>query len=94
MLPFLKNKDNSAGIAGTIIKNRAPDEKPEDSDENEYSAADCARDILAAIKMDDAEGLAESLKELFKIADKEPHEEGKHIQPHSYEAQNIKAGQE
>lgn len=83
ILPFLKNK-NDAGIAGSIIKNREPD-KPQE--EPEYSLEDCAHDILAAIKIDDAGALADALKELVKKVDKEPHEEGPHKpSPHTYES--------
>jgi hypothetical protein len=86
LLPFLSKKDKSGGIAGTIIKNRQPDETTEESSDK-YSAEDCGRDILDAIKSDDAAGLAAAIKELANIADEEPHEEGQHIEPHSYDAQ-------
>ncbi len=84
-----------SGIAGTLVKNRTPDEKPE-SDENDPSAAHeaCGRAMLNAIKADDAKAMAQALIDLFQIADSEEHVEGSHIEPHSYQAQNQKAGQE
>ena len=99
MLPFLAKKKNDAGIAGTIIQNRKPDEHNEpqddgDSDEQDYSKEDCAKDILHAIKTNDHALLASALEELIQNIDKEPHEEGPHIEPHSYDSQNQKAGQE
>lgn len=93
ILPILKRKEQ--GNAGLIIKERAPDEKPNDSeDKEEYSLTDCAHDILDAIRSDSAESLATALKELFQKLDKEPHEEGPHVEKHTYQAQNIKAGQD
>lgn len=95
-LPFLNNKKNEAGIASAIIKNRTPDVKPQDDSDadGEYSLEDCAHDILESIRANDAAGLADALKEAFQKLEQEPHEEGEHIEPHSYEAQNQKAGQE
>jgi hypothetical protein len=94
MLPiFMKNKEK-AGNAGLIVKTRTPDENQEAEQDKEYTATDCAKDILSAIKSEDAEGLAESLKELFKLADKEPHEEGPHTSKHTYDDQNQKASEE
>lgn len=91
MLPFLKNKQNDAGIAGTIIKNRNPDsESQNDSDESDsFSAEDCAQNLMDAIKAGDAAGVAKAVKELANIADEEPHKEGKHIEPHSYDASKV-----
>lgn len=97
ILPILKKKTDAGGIAGTIIKNRAPDEpgESEKKSEPEYSLEDCAHDIMDAISRNDATALASALKEAIKKVDKEPHEEGPHKpSPHSYDAQNQKAGEE
>lgn len=90
MLPFLKRKD--APSSGLIIKNRTPDEPSESEDQDDPAAAHeaCARDLLSAIERKDIKGIAEALKASHDIADSEPHEEG----VHTYDAQNIKAGQE
>ena len=90
MLPILNKKRDEGGIAGTIIKNRQPDEKPE---EKQDSKTDHAHSALEAIKANDAEAFAEAISQLSKITDEEPHEEGPHVEPHSYDAQNQKAGE-
>ena len=96
MLPFLNRKQT--GIAGTIIKNRTPDEKPEEKqDDNKASHRAAASDLLAAIKSEDIDGIAEALNNAFQIMDSEPHNEGPHTNspsPHTYNAQNQKAGKE
>jgi len=38
-----------------------------------------ASEVLAAIKSDSAEELAEALKSLFMIVDSQPHAEGEHV---------------
>ncbi len=81
MLPFIKKKD-VGGIASTIIKQREPDEQPTDSD-TPYTIVDCCKDILHAINTNDAEGLAEALKEAISKAS-EPEETP---EPHSYDSQ-------
>lgn len=92
MLPFLKKKQD-AGVSGIIIKNRQPDETKNESEQDDPQAGKeaCGRAILAAIKMDDAVALCEAIKDLMDLGDSEASES---ISPHSYEAQNIKAGQE
>ena len=94
MLPIFKKKNEGPASTGLLIKHRAPDEKPESSDEESSSKEACGRDIINAIKNDDPKALAEALCDLFYIADSEPHEEGEHPSPHSYDAQNIKAGEQ
>lgn len=87
-LPFLNNKKDT-GIAGTIIKQRSPngDEAQPDESQNEYSAEDCAHDLMDAISKGDAAGVAKAVKDL--IAASEPQEETP--EPHSYDAQNQAA---
>lgn len=93
MLPFLKNKN--AQNFGLIVKTRAPDEKPaEESSEDIDSIEVCAQELVKAIHAKDSKAVAEALKDVFTILDSMPHEEGEHIEPHSYDAQNIKAGKE
>lgn len=94
MLPFLKK--NSGGIAGIIQQRRQPDEKPQIEENSEHSKEhlDCAKRLILAMKSDDAQGVADALYDAFSLMDSEPHEEGEHINPHSYDAQNEKAGQE
>jgi len=88
MLPFLKAKQ--AGIAGTIQKFREPDQKEaqEEQDEPSEEHMAIAHDVMRAVKADDTKELAKALKAAFEIMDAEPHIEGKHIEPHSYDAQN------
>lgn len=95
MLPFLKNKNS--GVAGLIVKSRAPDEKP-DSDEPEDKDAAihaCAQDLINAVHAKDTRAAAEAIRSAFEILDSMPHEEGPHEgpEPHSYDAQNQKAGE-
>jgi hypothetical protein len=82
-LPFLKPKQ--AGIATLIVKNRTPDQKPEEKQED--SIQEHAKKLLSAIHAQDASAMAECLKEMFIAFDKEPHTEGEHVEPHSYDAQ-------
>ena len=92
MLPIFKKYHNS----GVIVKQRAPDSENEPQNEQDESASEelkaCAADFLKAIHQNDAQGIADALQAAFSILDAEPHVEGPHVEPHSYEAQNIKAG--
>lgn len=93
MLPFLKNRQE-AGISGILTKTREPDEKP-DTDEDDPAAAieSCAQALISAIHAKDTKAVSEALKDAFTILDGMPHEEGEHTEPHSYDAQNQKAGE-
>lgn len=88
MLPFLKRKDSS--VAGLIIKNRTPD-KPNDSQDLEYSAEDCARDLMSAISAGNAEAVVKAIKDIMSAPEKS--EESESASPHTYDAQNIKAAE-
>ncbi len=91
MLPFLKKKEG--GNAGLMIKTRAPDEKPEsDSPDHSEMIKQCAQDLISAVQAGNVQGVADALQDAFSIMDAAPHVEGEHIEPHSYDAQNIKAG--
>lgn len=92
MLPFLKKKEG--GNAGLVIKTRVPDEKLQsDSSEESDLVKQCAQDLLKAIESKNVQGIADALYDAFSLMDSMPHEEGEHIEPHSYDAQNIKAGE-
>jgi 2C-methyl-D-erythritol 2,4-cyclodiphosphate synthase len=98
VLPFLKNKQQ--GIAGLIVKQRNPDkveENQEDtSEDKDASIHACAQDLIDAVHAKDIKAAAEAIRSAFEILDSQPHEEGEHTspEPHSYEAQNIKANKE
>lgn len=90
MLPFLKLKQSP--VAGLIIKKRSADqpEAPEEPKED-YSIEDCAKELINAIHAKSESSVIAALKDIFQKLEKEPHEEGEHINPHSYDAQNEKA---
>lgn len=90
MLPFLKLKQSP--VAGLIIKKRAADQ-PETSEEpkEDSSIEDCARELINAIHAKSESSVIAALKDIFQKLEKEPHEEGEHTNPHSYDAQNEKA---
>lgn len=98
MLPFLKSKEKS--VAGLIIKMRKPDEEPKSEDSSDDSNSDaiesCAQELIRAIHAQDIKGVASALKDAFEVLSSQPEEkeeEENSISPHSYEAQNIKAGE-
>lgn len=84
MLPFLKKKDSS--VAGLIIKNRTPD-KPNESEDLEYSAEDCAKDLIAAVHSNDPAAVVKAIKDIMSNPDESK------PSPHTYDAQNQKAAQ-
>ena len=88
MLPFLKPKQG--GVAGLIIKSRNPD-KPE---ENQEDSQNHGQKLIDAVNSGDAKAVEDCIKAIAKAADKEPHEEGPHIEKHTFEAQNRKAGEQ
>lgn len=82
MLPFLKKDSPPPGLE---VKIREPDESDDQNDpEAAHQAA--AQEILDAVHSKDAMRLADALKDMFNILDSEPHSEGPHIEPHSYDA--------
>lgn len=84
ILPFLAKKNQNAGV---IVQTRKPDEEKQDSGSEGFVS--CAQDLINAIHSKDAKAVAQAFKDLFELAELEPHEEA----PHSYDAQNIKAGE-
>lgn len=90
MLPFLKKKQDS--VAGLIIKSRTPD-KPNESEELEdYSAEDCAKDLIAAVQANDAAGVVKAIRDIMDSPQDEDTESDA-PSPHSYDAQNQLAAQ-
>lgn len=79
MLPFLKNK-NQAGLASIIIKNRQPDEKVEENQEDSHDSAieECANRLISAVHSHDAKSVADAMREAFEILEKLSHKEIKH----------------
>jgi hypothetical protein len=85
--PFLKHKK----IAGLIVEQRkVKDDKPEQESNDSEGLHACAQEIIQAIEMKDHRALASALQAAFQLMEMAPHEEG----PHTYEAQNRKAGME
>lgn len=93
MNPLLNRLKNNPS-PGLIVKTRAPDEKPEQNQEDDHSAAieSCASALISAIHSKDTKAVANALADAFEILDATPHEEGPH-EPHSYDSQNIKAAE-
>lgn len=92
LLPFLKHKQ--VPQTGVITKTRSADEKDplEKQEDNESEAImSCARALLAAVKADDAKGVADAIADAFAIMDSSPHEEADHSESTSYDSQNAKA---
>lgn len=83
-MPFLK-KDQVPPV-GIEIQTSEPDgsEAQNDPDAGHLAAAS---EIMDAIHSKDVQRLADALKDMFSMLDSEPHEEGEHIEPHSYDAQ-------
>lgn len=91
MLPFLKPK--AANQVGLIIKTREPDEKPDETndDSGDHAIGACARDLISAVHARDEKGVSEALRAAFEILESEPDND---MEDDSYEAQNIKAGEQ
>lgn len=91
MLPFLKSKKDAA--VGLIVKTRAPDEKPQDEQEEQLDSdaamEACASELIRAIHSRDAKAVALALKDILDTMPSEELEERS-----DYDAQNIKAAQE
>jgi hypothetical protein len=83
-----------APTGGVIVQSRN-NEKPESKqDDNTIAIEACATALIVAVHAHDVPAAAEAIKHAFEILDSMPHEEGEHINPHSYDSQNIKAGEE
>ncbi len=83
-------KKESANQTGVIVKTR---NDAEESQEDGSAAIEaCATDLIIAVHTKDVKKVAEVLKHIFDVLESEPHEE-ESVEPHSYAAQNIKAGE-
>jgi len=78
MIPFLDKKKTS--VAGLIIKNRTPDEKPEENQEDTHTMAieECAKDLIDAVHNKDIKAVASAIKDAFEILEQMPHKEIDH----------------
>lgn len=94
MLPFLKPK-HQGSATGIIIKNRQSDEKPEENQEDKNAGLEASmRELHSHLQSGDYKAAAECFKDAFQQCEDEPHSEAEHIEKHSYDAQNEKAGEE
>jgi len=78
-----------------IVKTRTPDEKPEEDQDDPAAAIHaCASDLIHAIHAHDVKAAAEAIQSAFEILEKHPHDEVDHDSPspHTFDAQNMKAG--
>ena len=94
-LPFMKPKH----MVGVIMSTRKADggkvETGNDGEEGQGLMA-CAEDLVRAIHAKDSKAVAQAFRAAFEILELEPHAENEDhdVEPHSYDAQNIKAAQE
>lgn len=97
MIPILKAKRQ---VGGLIIK-KWPADQPQDAaneseEHKELEAA--AKELCSAIEARDHKAIAKAFHKAFKASELMPHEEAEHDEseasPHTYDAQNIKAGSE
>lgn len=88
-LPFLRRKNNNAGL---ITEYRAKDESSEPgSDYNPDSGIEaCGEDIIRAVNANDKRAVAAALKAAFQLLSSAPAEE----EDSSYSAQNELAAKE
>ncbi len=85
MLPIFDNKKKIQ--SGISIKTRTPDEKPEENQDDSSAAIEaCAQDLISAVQSNNVKAAAEAIKSAFEILESQPHSEGPHIEPHSYDA--------
>ncbi len=89
LLPILKMKP--ASQTGVIIETRKADKPDESQDDGGMHA--CAQDIMSAVKSGDVKALASALQAMIDIAEPSADSDDS-VEPHSYDAQNIAAGQE
>ncbi len=86
MLPILKHRPHDSGL---IVKNRAPDAKPEgEESDDDHAVEACAQDIISAVHAKDSKALTSALKALFECIEDSPSED------ESYASQNAKAAQD
>lgn len=85
MLPFLKKKD---GFASSSVINI--DRKPDEPNDSNAGIEACAQDLISAVHAKDASAAASAIRAAFEMLESEPHEEGPHVEPHSYDASKQK----
>lgn len=91
LLPFLKYKKKDAAV---IVQTRNPDEKQEDSSENDSGLEEHAHNLMNAIHAGDAKALVKAFHALSGKSEESGEEEASESpDPHSYDAQNIKAAE-
>lgn len=86
MLPFLKNKKDAGLSSGVIVKTRESDKTEQNQDDSYDSLESAMAELSHHLKMEDWKAAAECFRDAAKLVDKEPHEEGEHTEPHSYQA--------
>jgi hypothetical protein len=83
LLPFLLKSKPQTGV---IVKTRTPDETSEDTPEDDGMEM-IGRDLCHAIESKNYKAIGEALRAAFEIYESQPHEEGEHTEPHSYDSQ-------
>lgn len=92
IIPFLKPKQGMA--TGLIIKNRQPDEKSEENQDDSSSSLEHGlKEMKSHLDAGDFKSAAECFRECFQHCENQPHEEADHNSKHTYDAQNQKAGE-
>lgn len=71
MLPYLKNKLETAVSLPVDIKKREPDSEPEFD-----SLESAGQDLIDAVHAKDAKAVAAALRAGFDLLESEPHQEG------------------
>jgi hypothetical protein len=75
---------------GLIIKSRTPDEKSEENQEDKpQGLEETLKEMKHHLDSGDFKSAAECFRECFQHCEDAPHSEG----PHTYDAQNEKAGE-
>lgn len=75
MLPFLKKKNESAGIIGEASLKNGEIQMDEEMSDLEM----VMEELIAAVQAGDAKGAASAMQAAFQICDSAPHEEGPHL---------------
>lgn len=74
------------------MKTRNESNSEEIQEDSSAAIESCAMELIIAVHLKDVKAVAEALKNAFDILESIPHVESAHVEPHSYDAQNIKAG--
>lgn len=87
ILPFMLKKAQSPGI---IVKDRAPDQPEESTDDSNDSIEACAHDLIEAVHAKDTKAAASAMKAAFEIMQSEPSSES---DSNDFDSQNQKAAE-